>query len=66
VVNATYTSIERYHNDTDRPQMLHVFNIAPAALVGAIGLRAERGMGMTLYNFIGAGNYYPVYSKPAQ
>lgn len=66
VVNATYTSIERYHQDTIRPNMIHVFNIAPAALIGAIGLRAERGMGMTLYNFVGAGSYHPVYSRPAR
>ena len=66
VVNTTYSSIERYHLDTARPQMLHVFNIAPAALLGAIGLRAERGMGMTFYNFVGADRYAPVYSQPAQ
>ncbi len=62
VISAAYDSLALYERDTMRRAMVHVFNIAPAALMGGFGVRAERGRGMTFYNYGGGIQYHPVYT----
>ena len=66
VVTAAYRSIELYNIGTTQREMVHVFNIAPAALLAGFGMQAERGRGMTFYNFVTRNQYSPVFTVESQ
>ena len=65
VISAAYDSLDAYDAGTARREMVQVFSLAPAALMAGFGLRAERGRGLTVYNFAGSGQYAPVYVLPS-
>jgi hypothetical protein len=65
VISAAYDSLDAYDTGTNRRKMVQVFSLAPAALMAGFGLRAERGRGLTIYNFAGGGQYAPVYVLPS-
>jgi len=65
VIGAAYKSLDAYDTGTVRRRMVHVFNIAPAALLGGFGVWSERGRGMTFYNYAAHNQYNPVFVMPA-
>lgn len=66
VIGAAYSALEMYERGTNRSEMVHIFNIAPAALVGGLGIWSERGRGMTFYNFVARNQYSPVFTMESQ